>query len=199
MLEWPHPGRFQSGPLTIFGYAGRVLLWTTVTPPADFSGGRRVRLEADVSWLACQDVCIPGEATVSLELDARGETGVPGNGSSFDDAEKRLPASSGAWQARGWYQDDYTLIIELESGGGHRLEGVYFFPYDQGVIDYSRPQELKQLEASGSTGGHRLTIARDRMVGAAPERLRGVIVADSGWGNNGQALELEVPMLSEPR
>ena len=199
ILEWPHPGHFQAGPLTIFGYAGSVLLWTTVTAPADLRAGAQVRLEADVSWLACGEVCIPGGATASLMLTVSRDIGSSRSGSLFEDAAKRLPGAPQAWQARGWYQDDYTLILELESGGTTRLEGVYFYPYEQGVIDYSRPQELQRLEAGGTSGGYRLTIARDRRVGAAPQRLRGVIVADSGWGEDGQALELEIPMLSEPR
>ena len=66
-------------------------------------------------------------------------------------------------------------------------------------VDYTQAQELRRLEAAGGHGGYRLKIARDRMVSAAPQRLRGVIVADSGWGNEGAALELEIPMLSRPR
>jgi len=199
MVEWPHPGRFSSGPLTTFGYAGSVLLWTTVTPPSRVDTGRPLRLEADVGWLACADVCIPGESTLSLTLLVSGNATSSAGASLFDEAATLLPVAAVQWQARGWYQDDHTLVLELDSGSGERLEGVYFYPYDQGIIDYARVQELKTLEVGGTRGGYRLTIARDRMVGAAPEWLRGVAVAESGWGKGRRALELEIPMLAEPR
>jgi len=199
LLAWPHPGSFPAGPLTIFGYGGSVLLWADATAPETLSPGQRLKIAADVSWLACREECIPGEASVALTLSVSGESAASGDAARFDAAAGRVPAVPRLWQARGWYQDDYTMIIELESSEATHLEGVYLYPYDPGVVDYSRPQELNRLEAAGSRGGYRLSIARDRMVAASPERLRAVIVATSGWGRDGASIEIEIPMSSQPR
>lgn len=71
-LKFPPPSRFSTSGLISYGYDGIVQLPVTLTPPKDFTGS--AELKAVVSWLACgEDGCVPGEATVRLELCA----GVP--------------------------------------------------------------------------------------------------------------------------
>ena len=199
MLSWPHPGHFPAGPLTILGYGGSVLLWADVTAPTTLSPGQELQLAADVGWLACREVCIPGEASLGLELRASVESSPSGDAALFEDAARRVPGVPQSWQVHGWYQDDDTMVIELECSGASALEGVYLYPYEPGVVDYSRPQELSQLEVAGNRGGYRLSIARDRTLASAPTRLRAVIVAASGWGGDGTSIEVEIPMEPGPR
>ncbi|MFZ9936732.1 MAG: protein-disulfide reductase DsbD domain-containing protein [Luteolibacter sp.] len=70
VLGFPAPVRFHTGELAAYGYKGELLLPVTVTPPEDFAG--TAKLEAEISWLACSaDGCMPGEASLSLEITAR--------------------------------------------------------------------------------------------------------------------------------
>lgn len=68
-LGFPAPVRFLTGELAGYGYERELLLPVTITPPEDFAG--TVKLEAEISWLACSDDgCVPGAAKLALEIAA---------------------------------------------------------------------------------------------------------------------------------
>jgi DsbC/DsbD-like thiol-disulfide interchange protein len=68
-IEWPLPQRFvENGPLTTFGYKDSVLLMAQITPPANITSSTPVTINARVNWMVCRDECIPGKATLSLNL-----------------------------------------------------------------------------------------------------------------------------------
>ena len=67
-LEWPAPSLIRVGPAASFGYEGETILLARITPPRDVRPGTTVNLAADVAYLVCEKICIPGEASVSLSL-----------------------------------------------------------------------------------------------------------------------------------
>ncbi|MBT3341870.1 MAG: hypothetical protein HN712_25770 [Gemmatimonadetes bacterium] len=67
-LHWPGPNRYtESGDLTVFGYADRVTLLTTLTV-GDQTTATPVEITANVSWLVCAEICIPGDTTLTVSL-----------------------------------------------------------------------------------------------------------------------------------
>jgi suppressor for copper-sensitivity B len=67
VLRWPAPKRFELFGLQSFGYADEVVL------PIDArlaEPGAPALLRADVAYLVCRDICIPGTARVALDLGA---------------------------------------------------------------------------------------------------------------------------------
>jgi thiol:disulfide interchange protein len=63
-LRWPGPHRYtEAGDVTVFGYADQVALFTSITTPQVLPD--TVNIEADVSWLVCADICIPGDTTLT--------------------------------------------------------------------------------------------------------------------------------------
>ena len=87
-LRWPGPHRYQEEDLTVFGYADEVMLLAPVRTPAVLPD--TVRFTAEVSWLVCREICIPGGATLSLHLEA-GEA-APAHAALFDRYRARVPA-----------------------------------------------------------------------------------------------------------
>jgi len=68
-LRWPKPETFkQPGDITGYGYTGKVMLISTITPPKDLAVGSKVAISAEATWLACKDMCVPGEKRLVLEL-----------------------------------------------------------------------------------------------------------------------------------
>jgi thiol:disulfide interchange protein DsbD len=65
-IQWPRPKRLPVGPLMDYGYEGTPWLLTNLTAPADATG--TVTIKAAVSWLVCQQICIPEDTTISLTL-----------------------------------------------------------------------------------------------------------------------------------
>ena len=64
---WPAPTRHVSpGDLVDHIYEKRVMLLVPVRASPDFSG--KAHIEADLKWLVCQDVCLRGDAHVTLDV-----------------------------------------------------------------------------------------------------------------------------------
>src|SRR5690242_1748711 len=69
-IQWPIPFKTNDpGDIQTYGYQDEVLLIQEITPPANV-GTSAVKLSAQADWLVCEQICIPGNATVELELPA---------------------------------------------------------------------------------------------------------------------------------
>ncbi|GAB5377875.1 MAG: hypothetical protein AcusKO_43370 [Acuticoccus sp.] len=66
-LLWPLPHRFSIFGLETFGYSGEVVLPVNAQLERTGDGAR---LRATVSYLACQDICIPHDDVLTLDLPA---------------------------------------------------------------------------------------------------------------------------------
>jgi len=66
-MAWPAPERFSILGLETLGYKHGVIFPLTVQPQEP---GKPVTLEATIDYLTCSDICVPEQATVSLELPA---------------------------------------------------------------------------------------------------------------------------------
>jgi len=64
-LSWPVPHRFSLFGLDTFGYEEHVVLPVAVRPAVV---GEPVLLDAKVSYLVCEEICIPYDAALRLEL-----------------------------------------------------------------------------------------------------------------------------------
>ena len=70
-LQWPAPHKYtESGDLTVYGYGDEVLLMAQIWPPAALRADTLLHLGAAVAWLACREVCIPGDTTLTLQLSS---------------------------------------------------------------------------------------------------------------------------------
>ncbi len=67
-LIWPKPLKFEEGGLTTYGYKDQAFLAVDVTAPADLKVGTELTLQANVRWLSCKEVCLPGKAELKLSL-----------------------------------------------------------------------------------------------------------------------------------
>jgi suppressor for copper-sensitivity B len=71
-MDWPVPARFEIFDIGTLGYEDHVVFPLTVTPEIP---GAPISLRGTVDYLACSDICIPGRASLSLELPAGTATG----------------------------------------------------------------------------------------------------------------------------
>jgi len=95
--QYPVPTRFMTPPdIESFGYEREATFLVEVIPPETITLAT-VQIEADMTWLACKDVCIPGSRKLSLRLPvaAQPATAAPANRELFRKAEQALPAARG--------------------------------------------------------------------------------------------------------
>jgi thiol:disulfide interchange protein/DsbC/DsbD-like thiol-disulfide interchange protein len=174
-LEWPVPERIPISPLVNYGYEGDVLLPFTLRVPADAQPGT-VRLKARVSWLMCRDVCIPGEADLTLDLPVK--QAEPADGplaERFNRAEAQIPRVR---RPASVWADGGKLSIAVDEP----LGSAVFFPYAETLIRHAAAQVLyayegsaqRRLEVQLSDEGVAAVAAGDGLVRAAS----GVLVHD---------------------
>ena len=69
-LIWPpHEDFLDPGDIRTFGYFGEVLLSSTLQATPEALQQDNPEIHAAVTWLACKEICIPGEVTLSLRVD----------------------------------------------------------------------------------------------------------------------------------
>src|SRR6266581_7321176 len=89
-IQWPIPLKTTDpGDIQTYGYQDEVLLMQEITPPASISDST-VKLSAEATWLVCEKICIPGNATLQLEL-SRSATSAPDNTEIFARFRRLLP------------------------------------------------------------------------------------------------------------
>ena len=65
-VSWPAPIRFSTFGFDSFGYKDRVILPVSLRPKAP---GEAVSVDLKIDYLACADICVPGQAHLRLPLN----------------------------------------------------------------------------------------------------------------------------------
>jgi thiol:disulfide interchange protein len=136
-IQWPTPIRLiEPGDIYVYGYHDEVLLMQEITPPASLPPGP-VKLAADVNWLVCEKICIPGDAAVALELPGGGAA-QPANEELFARYRRALPQPWPADDvaAATWTREGSTLQLRVKSSVLANQPVVEFHPLpaDEKVI-----------------------------------------------------------------
>ena len=122
-LQWPGPHRYQEEDLTVFGYADEVMLLAPVQTPAVLPD--TLRFTAEVNWLVCREICIPGGATLSLHLET-GEA-EPAHADLFDRYRAMVPAPLSEADPVSW-----RPTVEAHGGGALRVAVEVAADYEGG-------------------------------------------------------------------
>ncbi|OYX94793.1 MAG: thiol:disulfide interchange protein, partial [Caulobacter sp. 35-67-4] len=75
-IVWPTPEQTRVGPLLDYAYKGEVLLPVPITVPASAAPGSTVTLKAAAAFLVCEEICIPEDAILTLDMPI--VSGAPG-------------------------------------------------------------------------------------------------------------------------
>jgi thiol:disulfide interchange protein/DsbC/DsbD-like thiol-disulfide interchange protein len=89
-IQWPIPLKtIDPGDIETYGYENEVLLMQEITPPLKLDSSS-VQLAAEANWLVCEKICIPGSATLQLDLPVA-STSQPANADVFARYRRLLP------------------------------------------------------------------------------------------------------------
>src|SRR5207302_4904808 len=138
-MQWPIPLKLtEPGDIQIYGYQDEVLLIQQITPPKNISEAT-ANFSPKVSWLVCEKICIPGDATVSLSLPVT-STNRATNSDLFARFQKRLPRSPGANFSASWKKEASGLLLTVSSPDLSRFSSVEFFPSPKESIAVGHPR-----------------------------------------------------------
>ncbi len=183
--RWQTPRTFESEGIVNYGYAGETYFFIPLRADKPLATG--TRLEADVEWLACRDLCVPGRAFLTLDAPFAEPA------ETFEAARRRLPASAapGRVTAR---DSDGALILFFASGPSDPSAEPYFYSEEESLVKHSAPQRWSPV-----TGGHELEVPKEEPGVPAPASVRGIVVASGGWEGPGspEGLEVELDLKKE--
>lgn len=66
-IVWSKPEKFSEADMTTYGYKDQAFLGTVISIPADLKPEPQT-FKANVKWLSCKDVCLPGKASLTITL-----------------------------------------------------------------------------------------------------------------------------------
>jgi DsbC/DsbD-like thiol-disulfide interchange protein len=188
-IRWPTPVRLGHGSVVDYGYEGEVLLMAPIErgrAQQQRAGGRigATAISADVRYVACSDICIPGRAHLNLSL--------PGNAHSrvesakwhaiFERTRTQLPKPApAAWTVSAQSaEDDFVLSVRT----GTAVRSATFFPLDADEIESSAAQAFAQ-----TSDGFRLTLRKSEQLTSPLPSLKGLLVL-----GRGQAFQVTAPI-----
>ncbi len=170
-MLFPIPSRLPLGPLMDFGYED------TAAFPVQLSASNSVprgpiHLDANVTWLVCREVCIPGKAHLGLNLTVAPTapgTSAPAQpagalGEALTLIPKPLPSGAKLTINGGKSNFVFTLIT------GNRETDAEFYPAGQDQIANAADQDVEPLP-----DGLRLRVPRSEDLKTLPAQLHGVL------------------------
>jgi len=193
-IQWPAPHAIKdkTGTITGNGFEGDLLLPVTLTPPADLAPGASVTFKAAADWLMCEDVCMPGDAKLTLILPVAA-TAVPdpAHGARLTAVVAGLPRADAAWKISASRDaKNVTLAVKPTAAGSHAPKDLRFFA-DDNLVAYELPQTI----APDGAGGFVLTLPISPENPKDAAKLAGVLTSENGWLADGslRALRIDLP------
>ena len=183
-LQWPYPEKFEFEGLVNYGYEGTSYLLTQIAPPKDVKPGTVIALNADVGWLVCKDVCMPGHASASLSMKVESGPAQPSAVGSklISQARAMLPVDNSGWKFDATTHDGMLQIKALKPGWYKgEIRHITFFP-DKSSF-FIQPDSAQIL--SNTTGGFVLSMPLDSSNYHGQDSISGVLLSDAGWRGSG--------------
>ena len=167
-MQFPVPSRLPLGPLMDFGYEDVGAFPVLLTASSKAKPGP-IHLDANVRWLVCREVCIPGKAHLGLDLKVAPGAPAPAAlvgalGAALNTLPKPLPTKMKLTVNGG--KSDFVLTLVT----GDAETDAEFYPFDQDLIDNAADQEVEPV-----AGGVRLRVKRAAELTKLPKELHGVL------------------------
>lgn len=173
-IHWPVPHRLIFSPFIGYGYEGEKILPVKIIPPKSVLPGTEVRIEAAADWVVCGEVCIPGGAKLSLELNVIESSPLPDKNWAhfFDSFRKAAPQVDSSYIVSSKLTEKALFIsVAGNSSDNMQIDSLIFFPEFNGLINNAASQQFSKDEF-----GYVLEIERDPLGVSPPERLKGILV-----------------------
>ncbi len=168
-IQWPLPKRDKEpGDIEVYAYGEKVLLITTITPPAKIDGSS-ITIGADANWLVCAEICVPGSGKLSLELPVGAPA--PANAEIFSEFEKLLPSANAPPYQLAWKRTGN--LLELTVSGLGDAKDLDLYPLPSGEQQVGHPENSPITDGSAK-------ITTD-----VKGDLRGVLMVETPAGRKG--------------
>ena len=183
-LQFPVPKKFeQPGDMVGYGYEDEVLLTATVTPPKELKQGTTVPITADVNWMVCQDVCLLGDAKLSIEIPVA-SSAEPAHRALFEKWQSQLPVKPAEVVAqRDFSKSELSISVKLND---HPRGGFHWFPPASAHITFSDARVMPKGDVAVITCTFKMVTRKPN----PNETLHSLLAYDAGDGTRRAVLVL---------
>ncbi len=176
-IEWPLPQKFPPIEVTTYGYTNEVMLIVPLTLASNLPAGP-VDLKANVSWLECEDVCIPANQDVEAKLNIGSETKNSADAAAIESWKRKVPQTNTVYWLRAWWEkpasDDTRPLILQGSQIPEQFIPIDHFDFFPNAVDNFEVQATTE-EISKSSGFSLRKIVK-KYSGNWPKEISGVLV-----------------------
>jgi DsbC/DsbD-like thiol-disulfide interchange protein len=185
-IQWPYPSRLSTPAFVDYGYEHQVILSVMIQTPAGLTEGTTAKVIANIHYLICRDVCIPGQKRLELDLPVKNQSSPGSSAALFESTRRQLPqAIPENWKISAISTGD-ELRLRLRSA--KVIASPEFFPLEPEQIENAAPQNV-----STTQGGVDLSLKKSNHLLKSISHLKGVIVVA------GTAYAVDVPVSESGR
>ncbi len=161
-IQWPLPAAIPVAHLVNYGYSDEHLLMVPVSVPANAPIGTTAALTAEVSWLVCKEDCIPGWATLTLDLPIEPTASASQHAGAFSATRATLPETQRLTGQFELNEQSVALAFEVLAAGPWQV-----FPFRSDVIKHAGQQQQ-----AGTDHTINMVMARSDYLSGLPESLQ---------------------------
>lgn len=185
-IQWPYPERVVVGGIVSYAYHNEAWLLTQITPPQKLP--TTIPLQAKVSWLMCEEVCIPGEAALKLSLPRGSGEIKPETKALFDAARETLPKENQELNLQTHWISDQKIALQIASED-LTPSTAYFFPETPEQISHEAPQNIRQISPSQ----YEIELTKAAIAPETLNRLSGVLTYQNSQKET-KAFQIDTPI-----
>jgi thiol:disulfide interchange protein len=189
-IQWPLPEKLPDQDLTTYIYKDEVVLLVPLKLAPELPPGP-LELKAKVSWLECDQQCIPGRAAVAATLNIGADAKPSKDAALLANWQKKLPQTGGSLSARAWWEktaDGNMRPLLLEWNSARDAAEADFYP------DASEQFEVQPATERIPAESGRISLRKQvkKFSGDWPARVSGVLVQQSGAERLGYEVSLPI-------
>lgn len=181
-LHWPTPKRYvMPGDILDHTYEGKLILLSRLSVAPDAPTNAPLTIKADLSWLECEEGCVPREATLSHTIklsDSEADPASPAtskDNSAIQEQLKQLPIDDADLIATAlrvsWTDSEHITILATNP----LVSRIAFYPHEDGI-------QVKSILANAESKGPNLKL---RVTPSHDTHLKGIVQV---WNDDGRSL-----------
>jgi thiol:disulfide interchange protein/DsbC/DsbD-like thiol-disulfide interchange protein len=194
-IQWPLPEKLPPLEVTTYGYENEVMLLVPLTLATNLPASP-IDLKASVSWLECQESCVPGSTNVEATMTIGGETKTSADAATIETWKSKVPQANPMRLQATWEQpasdDTRPLIIATQppiiATFNFKYDAVDFFPDASDAFEIQPATEVISDWASDI----RLRKIVKKFSGDWPKEISGVLVLQTG--NSRKGFDVNLPI-----
>lgn len=192
--KWPVPERYQTSDIIVdLVYEDDAVVLFPLQIDSSFTEDS-LPIEVFIEWLMCDErQCIPGEATVRLEISVVPENELnPEKTELFEEARKALPLEAPAWDFKAERTSQGFRISFSPGDFSPEQDNIFFFT-EKPIVAPSSPQRVR-----GENGRYSITLVQSEHFSERVDSLVGILTGPGfearGLGNRPKGFLLDLPL-----